>query len=157
MRDEQIVAGLIFNPATDEMYVTEKGQGAFLNNTRLRVAARRNLADSLIGCGIPPLARAKHHPVFRAEFGALLAVAGNMRRLGSAALDLASVAAGRFDGYWERNIHSWDVAAGILLVREAGGFVSTADGKDDVLDGGSIVAGNEYIHRNLLAALRQAH
>ena len=156
VRETQIVAGLIYNPGTDDMFVTEKGQGAFLNATRMRVAARRKLSDSLIACGIPSLGRAKHHPVFKQEFAALLAQAGNMRRLGSAALDLAYVAAGRFDGYWERNIHSWDIAAGALMVREAGGFVSTADGKDDVIGAGSILAGNEYIQREMLAALREA-
>ncbi len=155
VREGQIVAGLIYNPANDEMYVTEKGQGAFLNNQRLRVAARRDLADSLIGCGIPPLARARTHPAFRAEFGAVLAVAGNLRRLGSAALDIAAVAAGRFDGFWERSIYSWDMAAGALLVREAGGFVSSADGRDDYLEAGSICVGNDYIHRALLAVLKQ--
>ncbi|MDX7949922.1 inositol monophosphatase family protein [Lichenihabitans sp. Uapishka_5] len=154
VREDQIVAGLIFNPGTDEMYVTEKGQGAFLNATRMRVAARRKLSDSLIACGIPPLARAKHHPLFKQEFAALLATSGNLRRLGSAALDLAAVAAGRFDGYWERNIQSWDVTAGALMVREAGGFVSTADGTDDIVHGGSILAGNEYIQREMLAAIK---
>ena len=156
VREKQIVAGLIYNPGTDDMFVTEKGQGAFLNATRMRVAARRKLSDSLIACGIPSLGRAKHHPVFKQEFAALLAQAGNLRRLGSAALDLAYVAAGRFDGYWERNIHSWDIAAGALMVREAGGFVSTADGKDDVIGAGSILAGNEYIQREMLAALKDA-
>jgi myo-inositol-1(or 4)-monophosphatase len=156
VRDGQVVAGLVYNPAADEMYVAEKGQGAFMNNTRLRVAARRSLADALIGCGIPPLGRAKHHPLFRSEFGAVMAVAGNMRRLGSAALDLAYVAGGRLDAYWERNLHSWDIAAGSLLVREAGGFVSTADGRDDVIEDGSVLAGNETIQRLLLTTLKQA-
>ena len=156
VREDQIVAGLIFNPATDDMFVAEKGQGAFLNASRMRVAARRKLPDALIACGIPPLGRAVHHPLFKQEFAALLATAGGLRRLGSAALDLAYVAAGRFDGYWERNIHSWDVAAGALMVREAGGFVSTADGKDDVVGAGSILAGNEYIQREMLAAIKGA-
>jgi myo-inositol-1(or 4)-monophosphatase len=156
VREDGIVAGVIYNPATDEMYVAEKGQGAFMNNTRLRVAARRKLSDALIACGIPPLYRAQHHPGFKAEFAALLAVSGNLRRVGSAALDLAYVAAGRFDGYWERHIHSWDIVAGSILVREAGGFVSTADGRDDVVDGGSILAGNEYIHREMLGVLKGA-
>ena len=156
VREDQVVAGLIFNPGTDDMYVAEKGQGAFLNATRMRVAARRKLSDSLVACGIPPLFSSKHHPEFKQEFAALLAHVGNLRRLGSAALDLASVAAGRFDGYWERHIHSWDIAAGALMVREAGGFVSTVDGRDDFLNGGGILAGNEYIQREMLAALKAA-
>ena len=155
-RDGQVVAGLVYNPAADEMYFAEKGQGAFLNNRRLRVAARRDLADALVGCGIPPLGRAQSHPRFKAEFAAMLAVSGNMRRLGSAALDLAYVAAGRLDGYWERDLKPWDIAAGSLLVREAGGFVSDADGRDGYLSTQSICAGNEYIHRAVLAVLKGA-
>ena len=155
-REGQVVAGVIYNPATDDMFYAERGQGAFHNNRRLRVAARRELADALVACGIPPLANAVTHPRFKAEFAATLAQVGNLRRLGAAALDLAAVAAGRFDAYWERGIKSWDVAAGIVLVREAGGFVSDADGGDAMLMGRSICAGNEFMHRNLLTVLRSA-
>ncbi len=155
-RDGQIVAGVVYNPATDEMYFAEKGQGAWLNNRRLRVSARRELGESLIACGIPPLANAAAHPRFKTELAAGLACVGNLRRLGAAALDLAYVAAGRFDGYWERGIKSWDVAAGLVLVREAGGFVSDADGGGAMLTGRSICAGNEHIHRDLLGVLREA-
>ncbi len=155
-RDGAVVAGVIYNPATDDMFFAERGQGAYLNNHRLRVAARRELSDSLVSCGIPPLASAAAHPRFKTEMAAALARAGNLRRLGAAALDLAYVAAGRFDGYWERGVKSWDVAAGIVMVREAGGFVSDADGGDRMLTGRSICAGNETIHRHLLAVLREA-
>ena len=127
-----------------------------MNNQRLRVAARRDLGEALIGCGIPPLASAATHPRFKAEFAAALARAGNLRRLGAAALDLAYVAAGRLDACWERGIKSWDVAAGIVLVREAGGFVSACDGGDAMLGGRSICAGNEPMHRALLGVLREA-
>jgi myo-inositol-1(or 4)-monophosphatase len=155
-RDGQIVAGVIYNPATDDMYVAERGQGAWHNNHRLRVAARRRLSDSLVACGIPPLARASDHPRFKLELSAVMARAANVRRLGAAALDLALVAAGRFDGFWERGLNPWDVAAGIVLVREAGGYVSDADGGSAMLENGSICAGNEMIHRDLLAILRTA-
>lgn len=155
-RDGAIVAGVVYNPATDDMFFAEKGQGAYLNNRRLRVAARHELGDALIACGIPPLGNAKEHPGFKSELAATLAVVGNLRRLGAAALDLAYVAAGRFDAYWERGTKSWDVAAGALLVREAGGYVSDADGRDGFLEAGSICAGNEAIHRALLATLRSA-
>ncbi|MDB5643975.1 MAG: inositol monophosphatase [Hyphomicrobiales bacterium] len=155
-RDGEMVAGVVYNPATDEMYTAEKGQGAWLNNRRLRVAARRDFADALVGCGIPPLARAHLHPRFKLELSSVIAKSGNIRRLGAASLDLAMVAAGRLDCYWERGLSAWDMAAGIVLVREAGGYVSDADGHDKMLESGSICVGNESMHRSLLAALRSA-
>lgn len=153
-RDGAIVAGVVYNPATDDMFFAERGQGAYLNNRRLRVAARRDLGDALIACGIPPLGHADEHPGFKSELAAALARVGNLRRLGAAALDLAYVAAGRFDAYWERGLKSWDIAAGALLVREGGGYVSDADGREAFLEAGSICAGNEAMHRALLATLR---
>ena len=156
-REGQIVAGVIYNPATDDMFFAERGQGAFLNNTRLRVAARRDLAETLVACGIPPLGAAQTHPRFKAELAATLARVGNLRRLGAAALDLASVAAGRFDLYWERGVKSWDVAAGIVLVREAGGFVSDADGGRRRCSPGAVSApATRRCNRQLLAVLRDA-
>jgi myo-inositol-1(or 4)-monophosphatase len=155
-RDGQIVAGLIYNPANDEMYMTEKGQGAFGDNRRLRVAARRELSQSLIGCGVPHLGKAAEHPRFKAELAAVMAKVVNVRRMGCAALDLAYVASGRFDAFWERGLHSWDIAAGALLIREAGGFVSGVDGEENFLETGSICAGNEVMHRQMLALLKAA-
>ena len=155
-REGHIVAALTYNPIADEMYVAEKGQGAWLNNRRLRVSARRDIADALIGCGVPPLGRAKEHPKFKAELSAVMARAGNVRRFGSAALDLALVAGGKFDGFWERGLNAWDIAAGVLIVREAGGYVTDADGGDAFLEKGSICAGNETMHRHLLQLLRTA-
>lgn len=153
-RDGQIVAGLVHNPATGDIYVAEKGQGAFLNNRRLRVAARRDLSGALIGCGIPHIGKSKDHPQFYKEFTAVMAKVNNLRRLGAAALDLCFVAAGCYDGFWERNLQSWDVAAGIIMVKEAGGFVTDADGGSAMLAKGSICAGNEIIHRGLLELIR---
>ena len=155
-REGQIVAGVVYNPATDETYVSEKGQGAFGGARRMRVAARRELSQALIGCGIPHLGKAPEHPLFKAELAAVMTRVVNVRRLGCASLDLAFVAAGRYDGFWERGLHSWDIAAGVLLIREAGGFVSDADGGDAVLQKGSICCGNETMHRQLLGLLAQA-
>ena len=155
-RDGQIVAGVVYNPADDEMYVAEKGQGAFGGNRRLRVAARTELSQALFACGIPHLGKMNQHPRFKAEFAAVMAKVVNLRRLGCASLDLAYVAAGRFDAFWERGLNSWDIAAGALLVREAGGFVTDADGDADFLATGSIACGNAQMHRELLALLRSA-
>ena len=155
-REGQLIAGLVYNPATEDMYVAEKGQGAWYNNHRLRVAPRRELSDALLACGIPHLGKAKDHPRFKAELAAVMARASNVRRLGAASLDLALTAAGRFDGYWERNLQPWDIAAGIVLLREAGGYVTDLDGGEAMLEQGSICAGNEYIQRSLLALVRGA-
>jgi myo-inositol-1(or 4)-monophosphatase len=154
-RDREIVAGLTYNPIHDELYTAEKGQGAFLNNRRLRVAARKALGDSLITTGIPHRGR-QGHARFLAECKGLMAQAAGVRRTGSAAIDLAWVAAGRFDGYIERGLSPWDMAAGILLVREAGGHVSDADGGKSMLETGDIVAGNAHVHRAMLELLAES-
>ena len=154
-RDNAIVAGLVYNPATDDMFLAERGKGAFLNDTRLRVAGRRRLADSVVACGLPHLGRGDLD-LNRREMVAVQEKVAGLRRFGSAALDLAFIAAGRFDGYWERGLASWDMAAGILLVREAGGYVTDLQGKEAMLTTGDIIAGNETIHRDLLNVLRAA-
>ena len=149
------VAGVIFDPIKDEMFVAERGKGAFLNNRRIRVAARREMAEAVIYCGLPHLGRPAHR-TFLAELTSVMTVCAGLRRMGAAALDLAYVAAGRADGFWERNIQSWDMAAGIVIVREAGGFVSDADGGERPLETGSVCAGNEALHANLLSILKKA-
>ena len=153
-RQGQIVAGVIYNPAMDELYTAERGGGAFMNDRRLRVAARSKLADAVIGTGIPHLGRGSHGNYLIELRHAMGEVAG-IRRLGSAALDLAYVAAGRLDGFWEHALSPWDIAAGILMIREAGGFVSDKSGGQDMLDSGTIVAGNEAVHRALLKTLKK--
>ncbi len=153
-RDGALVAGLVYNPATDDMYVAERGQGAWHNNRRLRVSPRRDMSEALIGCGVPHLGLARHHPLFKAELASVMAHALNVRRLGAASLDLAFVAGGRLDAFWERGLNPWDVAAGIVLVREAGGFVSEIEGGDAMLNAGSICAGNEFILQGLRSLLR---
>ncbi|MCC0037650.1 MAG: inositol monophosphatase [Brucellaceae bacterium] len=153
-RQGQLVAGVIFNPAMDELYTAERGGGAFLNDRRMRVAARRKLSDTVIGTGIPHLGRGEHGKSL-VELRNVMAETAGIRRLGSAALDLAYVAAGRMDGFWERSLSAWDLAAGILMVREAGGFCTAIDGGDSMLDDGTIVAGNEDVHKALLATLKR--
>ncbi|SFO46781.1 myo-inositol-1(or 4)-monophosphatase [Mesorhizobium sp. NFR06] len=153
-RQGQIVAGVVYNPAMDELYTAERGGGAFMNDRRLRVAGRAKLTDAVIGCGVPHLGRGQHGN-FLIELRNVMAEVSGVRRLGSAALDLAYVAAGRMDGFWETGLSSWDIAAGLLLVREAGGFVSDMDGGQDMLDSGEVVAGNELIQRALLKAVKK--
>jgi myo-inositol-1(or 4)-monophosphatase len=150
-----VVAAVVYNPITDELFVAERGKGAFLNDRRLRVAARKRLLDAVISCPLPHHGRGDLALGLR-ELGAVQDNVAGLRRFGAAALDLAFVAAGRLDGYWERNISPWDVAAGILLVREAGGFVTDIDGGEAMFDKRHIVAGNEAMHRELLALLKTA-
>lgn len=152
-REGAIVAGLVYNPVTEDLFLAERGKGAFLNDQRLRVAGRRKLNEAVIACGLPHYGRGDLD-LAQAELKAMMPEVAGLRRWGSAALDLAFVAAGRFDGYWERNLSPWDLAGGLLLVREAGGFATTVTGKEDVLSDGSVVAGNEYIQRELLKVLK---
>jgi myo-inositol-1(or 4)-monophosphatase len=153
-RQGVLVAGLIYNPAMDELYTAERGGGAFLNDRRLRVAARRNLNDSVIGTGVPHLGRGDHGR-YLVELRNVMGEVSGIRRMGAAALDLAYVAAGRLDGFWEDNLHPWDMAAGMLLIREAGGFVTDKAGGQDIFETGGIVAGNEAIHGALVKMLKR--
>ena len=152
-REGQLVAGVIYNPITDDLYVAEKGQGAFHNNRRMRVSQCSEPADALIAIGIPHIGKSTA-PQFIKELAATMARFGGHRRMGAAALDLAAVAAGQYEAYYERGLNSWDIAAGIVLVREAGGFVSDIDGGKDYLDNGTLIVGNERMHREVLAALK---
>jgi myo-inositol-1(or 4)-monophosphatase len=154
-REDAIVAGLIYNPVLDELFTAERGKGAFLNERRVRVAARRRLADAVVACGLPHHGRGDLE-LFRKEAAAVMGKVAGLRRFGSAALDLAWVAAGRFDAYWERNLSPWDTAAGLILVRESGGFATDLDGGDAVIQTGNIIAGNEAMHGQLLATLKAA-
>jgi len=140
-RKGEIVAAITYNPITDEMFTAEKGAGAFLNNKRLRVANRKDIHEALLCCGIPHRGR-EGHADNRAEIALLQAKAIGIRRLGSITLELAYLAAGRIDGFWERGMKPWDLAAGILLIREAGGFTSDCDSETNPLQTGNIVAAN---------------
>jgi myo-inositol-1(or 4)-monophosphatase len=154
-RNSAIMAGVIYNPANDEMFIAERGKGAFLNDKRIRVAARQRLADAIVACGLPHYGRGDL-ALARREIAAAQRAFAGLRRYGAATLDLAWIAAGRLDAYWERDLSPWDLAAGSLLVREAGGFITDTDGGDAILSKGNVVAGNETMHRELLRLLREA-
>ncbi len=143
----EIVAGVIYNPAADEMFWAEKGMGAFLNDRRLRVSGRKDMREAVFATGIPFAGVPR-----KAEFSQILArimpqVAG-VRRFGAAALDLAWTAAGRYDGYWELGLKKWDMAAGLVILREAGGFATDPEGGDPYAEG-NVVAGNPALHGRL--------
>ncbi|HEY4123778.1 MAG TPA: inositol monophosphatase family protein [Rhizomicrobium sp.] len=154
-RDGQIVSGVVFNPVNDEMFVAEKGQGAFLNDKRLRVAARKLVKDTLSATGIPFVGKDGHER-FLAELRAVMGVSTGVRRYGSAALDLAWLAAGRYDAFWERGLKPWDIAAGMLMVREAGGVLSDLNGGEKALETGDLLASNEALHPQFLKLLKEA-
>jgi len=154
-REGQVVAAVTYNPVTNELFWAEKGKGCFLNDKRLRVAARTRLDESVLATGIPFLGHGQHARFLKELHQVSQRVAG-VRRFGSAALDLAWVAAGRYDGYWERDLKPWDVAAGLLLVTEAGGKATDAEGGAEMLSAGSICAGNLEIHPLLLDRLKAA-
>ena len=154
-RDGEIVAGLIYEPTRDETYWAEKGTGAYLNDRRLRVSGRRQLGEALIGTGIPFGGRAEH-PGYIATLQRVMTATSGVRRLGAAALDLAYVAAGRYDGFWEFGLSPWDIAAGLLLVREAGGFVSDLAGGQGMMTSGNLLAANDHLHLPLAALLKEA-
>jgi myo-inositol-1(or 4)-monophosphatase len=152
-REGTVIAGVIYNPANDELYTAERGKGAFLNDQRLRVAGRRKLNECVIACGLPHIGRGDHE-LSRQEMTEIQNRVAGLRRFGAASLDMAFVAAGRLDGYWERNLQSWDIAAGQIMVREAGGVVSGIAGNDDPLITRSVICGNEFVHGELVKILK---
>jgi myo-inositol-1(or 4)-monophosphatase len=154
-RQGEIVAGVIYEPLRNELFWAERNAGAWLNDRRLRVSARTRLADAVIATGIPFLGLGDH-PRYLATLARVMGECAGIRRWGVASLDLAFVAAGRFDGYWEFGLHPWDVAAGIIIVREAGGFVSDLKGGDTMMTGGGILAANDQLHRPLQNILRES-
>ncbi|MGB2209673.1 MAG: inositol monophosphatase family protein, partial [Candidatus Puniceispirillaceae bacterium] len=158
MKADRLIAGSIYDPCRNEFYFAEAGQGAFLNNRRIRASGRRKMADGLFSTGIPFLERGtpESDALFLRELNAVMQASSGVRRFGAASLDLAFVAAGRYDGYWERGLNIWDIAAGILLVKEAGGFVSDFSSRDLMLKSGDVVAANSALHMPLLKLLRSA-
>jgi myo-inositol-1(or 4)-monophosphatase len=152
-REGVMIAGLIHNPGNDDLYIAERGKGAFLNDTRLRVAGRRQLNECVIGCGLPHIGRGDHN-LSRLEMTQIQNKVAGLRRFGAASLDMAFVAAGRLDGYWERNLKPWDMAAGQIMIREAGGTVSGIEGGDDPLKTGHVICGNEFVHGELVKILK---
>jgi len=151
----EITHGYVYQPITDESFWAEKGRGAWLQDQRLRVSARRNLDEALIATGIPFLGHGDFAQWSRI-FGAIAPEVAGIRRFGSAALDLAWVAAGRYDGFWESNLQPWDVAAGMLLVKEAGGFVTDFRGQDRPIERNEFLAANDTLHSKLHKLLANA-
>jgi len=154
-RDGEIVAGVVYEPTRDEMYSAEKGFGAYVNDRRLRVSGRRQLGEAVIGTGMPFGARADQ-PGYVDSLASIMSATSGVRRMGSAALDLAYVAAGHYDGFWEFGLAPWDIAAGILLVREAGGYVSDMAGGHEMMTTGDVLAANDHLHLPLAALIREA-
>lgn len=149
----EIVAGVIYDAAKDEMFSAEKGEGAWLNQSRLRVSGRSRLIESLFATGLPFAGRADLPDTLQ-DLARVLPSCSGVRRFGSAALDLAYVAAGRYDGFWERRLHAWDVAAGLVIVREAGGFVAPIDPEGSILEQGEVIAANEAIFEKFAGLVR---
>ena len=151
-REGVLIAGVVYNPIRDELFWAEKGQGAYLNDKRLRVAGRNDMRDALFACGTPFHGKGDHKKAL-AEIERVIAKTAGIRRFGAASLDLAYVAAGRFDGYWERDLGIWDISAGAVLVREAGGIVNEVDG-GDFMQTGSVVAANHALIAPLTQTVR---
>ncbi len=147
-REGEIVAGVIYNPARDELFTAERGQGAFADDKRCRVSGRKELADCMVANHIPHQGRPGHGQALREQQMVMRETMG-VRCSGSTALDLAYIAAGRLDGIWQRGPEAWDYAAGIILIREAGGYITDLDGGKDMFEKRSVVAGNEHIHKKL--------
>jgi myo-inositol-1(or 4)-monophosphatase len=151
----QIVAGVVFDPAKDEMFFAEKGTGAWMNDSRMRVSGRIKMIEAVFATGLPFGGRSDL-PVTLQELARLMPAVAGVRRWGSAALDLAYVAAGRYDGYWERRLNSWDIAAGSLIVREAGGLVEPLNPNGNIVEDGEIICANEPLFGHLTKIIRQS-
>ncbi len=150
----EIAAGCIYAPASDEMFWAEKGGGAFLNERRLRVSARRDMQQAMFATGLPfAVVPRRRQLAFARTLATLMPQVAGIRRFGAAALDLAWVAAGRYEGFWELGLKPWDMAAGLLIVREAGGFVTDPQGGQDPLASGEVVAANPHLHDTLRLAV----
>lgn len=149
----RLTQGVVFNPVNQELFTASRGEGAMLNDRRIRVSAQKGLEGALLGTGFP-FKDQQHLDTYLETFKALFPMTAGIRRPGSAALDLAFVAAGRLDGFWEIALNEWDMAAGALLVREAGGLVSDFAGGDDYLETGNVVAGNPKVFKEILQNIK---
>ena len=154
-REGEVIAGVTWLPALKEMYVAAKGEGTWLNGRRIHVSTRHRLVDSVLGCGIP-FAGKPDHPVFAREMALLSAEVAGIRRTGACSVDMAYVAAGRWDAYWERSLNAWDMAPGVILVREAGGVASSVTGGPVDIHGGNVCVSNGHIQAALMAQLNRA-
>jgi len=149
---DEVVAGVVYDPIKDELFTAEKGRGAWVNGQRIRVSNRKDLSECLFATGVPFGAKTTLGETMK-DLTALMPVSAGIRRLGSAALDLAYVAAGRYDGYWERELAPWDMAAGLLMVREAGGYVTDMAGGTDIFGTGGVLAANPEMHPKMFKLL----
>ena len=150
-----VVAGVVYDAAKDELFFAEKGQGAWMNQTRLRVSGRTRMIEAIFATGLPFAGRADL-PETLADLARVLPVCAGVRRWGAAALDLAYVAAGRYDGFWERRLHAWDIAAGLVILREAGGLAEAIDPQADILESGEVIAGNQGLFEKFAPLIRGA-
>lgn len=153
--NNKLQLGVVYDPLKEELFCATRGDGATLNNRRIRVSNQRDIAGSLIGTGLPYRAD-QELDIYLATLRALLQKTSGIRRAGSAALDLAYVAAGRFDGFWEFGLNTWDIAAGVILVQEAGGLVSDMQGGHKFMESGNVVAANTQLYKNLITELNSA-
>ena len=156
MHKNRIEHGVIYDPTRHELFVASRGKGAKLNDRRLRVSQRKNLSESLLGTGFAYRHTDKNNPMPVNLFKSVMSICGDIRRAGAATLDLAYVACGRLDGFWEMGLKPWDIAAGILLVKEAGGIICDQNGGEDYYKTGNVVAANPSIMRQFLKAVREA-
>jgi myo-inositol-1(or 4)-monophosphatase len=151
-KNKEIICGMIFNPITNEMFYAEKGKGAYLNNSRIRVSSRKNIDECVLLTGGPILSH-KNKEIFFKEYESVSKKVAATRKFGSSALDLAYLASGRCDGVWERNLNYWDIAAGIIIVKEAGGTVTDFKGGDQYIEERNLLATNSKIDKDLIALL----
>jgi len=151
-KNKEIICGMIFNPITNEMFYAEKGKGAYLNNSRIRVSSRKNIDECVLFTGGPILSY-KNKEIFFKEYESVSRKVAATRKFGSSALDLAYLASGRCDGVWERNLNYWDIAAGIIIVKEAGGTVTDFKGGDKYIEDRNLLATNSKIDKDLIALL----
>ncbi|MFQ5624277.1 MAG: inositol monophosphatase family protein, partial [Paracoccaceae bacterium] len=149
----EIVSGVVYDPLKDEMFTAEKGAGAWMNDRRIRVSGRREMIEMLFATGVPFGGRADLPDTLK-DLSRLMPRCAGVRRWGAAALDLAYVAAGRYDGFWERGLHCWDVAAGVLLVKEAGGLLDTIEPGGNLLENGAMIAANAEVFDSFAALIR---
>ena len=153
-QNKDIICGIIYDPIKDELFSAEKGNGSYLNNQRMRVSARSKLKDCIIFTGGPKMG-AKDSELSLKEYNKFSTkILTPIRKMGSASLDLAYVAAGRCDGFWQRNLNYWDIAAGIILVKEAGGYVTDFRGKNEYIENKNILATNSLINEEMIEVLK---
>jgi myo-inositol-1(or 4)-monophosphatase len=152
--NKEIVCGIIYDPIKDEMFTAEKGNGSYLNNQRMRVSSRPKLEDCIIFTGGPKREAKNRELALKEYYKFSIKVLTPIRKLGSASLDMAYVAAGRCDGFWQRNLNYWDIAAGIILIKEAGGFVTDFEGNDAYIENKTILATNSRINKEMIEVLK---